>query len=1833
MRFLLLAFAFLRTCQAFTSPDIYSITQPAGSSSDPGVDSKPATIPSQSRHAAGPASGLNIFLPDYTQDPNWLPLVDSLKSIGIPVKVSQSLNFTSQCRTLLVYTSFDVTYTPSTADVATLTSFVKNGGRLIFMSQVPNALLALAGVSAAVVNATGTRSIMQLNNTETTVHALKGFNFTDYYDISMPFYENYTSRGLYNVGYTPVSGAQTLANYLVRSTVDSADTSVTRAALVKYQPSKATGYVYSFGLDLGYLYISAQNEKGGYSQTYDGMYYPGYDIGTRIVKNILSSSDHFVSLWPVPNNMGLAFTTTWDIDTYISYPHGQGIAAAAQDRGAAGNLNLHVKYITDTYENAYFQYGVPYINQITGFRTAADGYPYIDFGSHTVSHSPNAVQFPYGTLSEQYVLGSTSGYAPMIHQCGTGNSDSTPNNGENCTKGGTSGLSFWTSGASASGEIRVSAFLIRHLLNDVFNTNYNLSTYRPGNLAWNKYQSSLCVANGFIGGSSCSGNSHLTHLPFQVGHNREAFQELPYFEFPLQWSDGDGNMSSADFPGSDFSNQVIAIKKMARYGGHYNILIHPSDAIFDKIQIQRALHDAVRPFAVYFNQTGIANWWTNRDRVFVDITAASSSSVSMTVRFDGPAEGLTLNVPKSYAFKSTTGSLSVCQQPSYDTLTNAIVLRNTAPGTYTLTFSVSTNTSTASTCPDFTVQPATECVAWDAAIDDFLEPYFYNKGINVLLLETTMSGLTSNIVDGRLQLSASDNSGVNNYYTEISRFCFDASVYTHLFFDMVAPAGSSFLVQLVSYDSGCNTEQGSVTYLDASDYADLDGTNNTVQIRLTDFAGQDFLHVRGIKIVNISPASTPIYIDNIKLQKRCSTAPGDDFTDGLAIESFQNVDRWVTGINNIFGKTDHDNSMASAKLAELGKMQLVPSSASSYFYTTTAVNGDTLNATGYDSISLSVRGPSGGSFDVIVTSGSGNSNSTVNTGTVATLSSSSFVNVTIPLSSFAGLNSDTVSLITLSNFTPNGGSAATNTFTVRWISLLGGANVTDAADRCQSATGYVVLDFCNPIEFKTQTNALGAPFSDDNTMQYYNQTTNGYINLVAQDSTSYFYSLFNTTACATIDPTNTGIILTVSGPQGATADVGFRHGGTGCKLNSRSDFISITFNTAPTQLTIPFSRFPSPFNAQYLQSFIMTNFNTPGAVYRIHSLVFIGANSVPGCDLCSDTIVDTCTFISTLPRTNLLGGDVTDEGSLTSYSVASDFGLSLGTNSGSYWYSVFGANGCYNATNATGIQLSVAAPANTTFQVALRWMTDAACTTVSSASTVDITTYVTFTGNSTSSQYQLAQIPFTAFSGVNSGRLNSIAVSGFSPSGVVVRVGCVSLAGFTTTVDSSATCANCPSNAWLNYCSSGSANKNAPGGVQSDDGTMSVTPAVANGALVLKPAASGSYWYSLMNCMDISSYDTLYINLTATAGASFNVKLQTSSNACADASKIQSASVASTAYGTMTGSSVLLAIPLSAYTSQNSAIKLSALYALVLESFSSGTPTLSLNCAYYGISTNTTQANSTSTASANTTSTTFANTTSAAFANTTSAAFANTTSSAFANTTSAAFANTINAAFSNATSSVFANTTSIASAITASIASANTTSAAFVNTTSAAFANTTNTASTNNTSIASANTISTVSTNTTGTAPANTTSTASTRTTGTASTNTTSTASTNTTSTASTNITSFTNSTSSASTKMASFTNTTSTTSATTTSTTSTSSAKTTSSTSTTSAKTTSTTSTTSSKTTSTTSAKITSTTSSKTTSTTSAKTTSTTTTKRARNVDRQLHKPEDATIDQPPEE
>src|SRR3712207_5720345 len=55
-------FAISQICQAFVTPDIYTLTQPASTSPDLGEDSRPPTVPSQSRSGNEPASRNDILM-------------------------------------------------------------------------------------------------------------------------------------------------------------------------------------------------------------------------------------------------------------------------------------------------------------------------------------------------------------------------------------------------------------------------------------------------------------------------------------------------------------------------------------------------------------------------------------------------------------------------------------------------------------------------------------------------------------------------------------------------------------------------------------------------------------------------------------------------------------------------------------------------------------------------------------------------------------------------------------------------------------------------------------------------------------------------------------------------------------------------------------------------------------------------------------------------------------------------------------------------------------------------------------------------------------------------------------------------------------------------------------------------------------------------------------------------------------------------------------------------------------------------------------------------------------------------------------------------------------------------------------------------------------------------------------------------------------------------------------------------------------------------------------------------------------------------------------------
>ena len=64
---LLLLFAISQICQAFTTPDIYTLTQPAGASPDLGENSQPPAVPSKSR-SGDPSQTTKRFTDSATKD-------------------------------------------------------------------------------------------------------------------------------------------------------------------------------------------------------------------------------------------------------------------------------------------------------------------------------------------------------------------------------------------------------------------------------------------------------------------------------------------------------------------------------------------------------------------------------------------------------------------------------------------------------------------------------------------------------------------------------------------------------------------------------------------------------------------------------------------------------------------------------------------------------------------------------------------------------------------------------------------------------------------------------------------------------------------------------------------------------------------------------------------------------------------------------------------------------------------------------------------------------------------------------------------------------------------------------------------------------------------------------------------------------------------------------------------------------------------------------------------------------------------------------------------------------------------------------------------------------------------------------------------------------------------------------------------------------------------------------------------------------------------------------------------------------------------------------------
>ncbi|KAI9089661.1 hypothetical protein DFS34DRAFT_673222 [Phlyctochytrium arcticum] len=120
--------------------------------------------------------------------------------------------------------------------------------------------------------------------------------------------------------------------------------------------------------------------------------------------------------------------------------------------------------------------------------------------------------------------------------------------------------------------------------------------------------------------------------------------------------------------------------------------------------------------------------------------------------------------------------------------------------------------------------------------------------------------------------------------------CFDLTNYVSLSFDVVLPAGASFLQTLTQKLPDCSDRtpgQSDSVYVNSNKYITANGQKQTVTVPFSDFAqniaGQpyDMKHLKDWTLVNLAPAGTTIEISNFQLQRNCKAGETPNATGAV----------------------------------------------------------------------------------------------------------------------------------------------------------------------------------------------------------------------------------------------------------------------------------------------------------------------------------------------------------------------------------------------------------------------------------------------------------------------------------------------------------------------------------------------------------------------------------------------------------------------------------------------------------------------------------------------------------------------------------------------------------------------------------------------------------------------------------------------------------------------------------------------------------------------------------------------------------------------------------------
>lgn len=527
------------------------------------------------------AAGGPTRLAIYLTDPQspWLGLAFGLRTIGVPFVVTTDAREAVRHRVVLAYPTISGRHVPAAASEA-LRAHVAGGGTLIATEVLGAGLDDVFGLAPA---ATPVPRLQMAWTDE----AAQQWQFAEPEERVLPLGNAATPLAAYTL--RPTTG-QVLARF-----GDGA------AALVRN--AHGNGRSYTLAFDLGAFVSAAQQGRRNVGRDYVNAYEPVVDVLLRWLKAVYREGEPAaVTLGTVPDGRPLAVVLSHDVDYNASIRNALLYARSEAAQGIAATFFVQTKYVRDWNDERFFDAdGIALVRELRQLGG--------ELASHSVAHSPVFARLPLGDGTESYPA-----YAPYVAS------------------------KQETRGASVMGELRISRFLLEHAAPGA-----RIDSFRPGHLEYPFALPQALQAAGYRHSSSLAAGVALSHLPFQLSHNRDGRAAVAIHEFPITLEDERVRpMDTLLLP-----RALEVARKLARYGGLCVVLVHPN-VLDDKLRFQEGFVTAMQGRQAWIGPLGrFAAWWRARDGVQFDVRTAGGRAV-LQVQAPEAVAGLTVQLPAGW---------------------------------------------------------------------------------------------------------------------------------------------------------------------------------------------------------------------------------------------------------------------------------------------------------------------------------------------------------------------------------------------------------------------------------------------------------------------------------------------------------------------------------------------------------------------------------------------------------------------------------------------------------------------------------------------------------------------------------------------------------------------------------------------------------------------------------------------------------------------------------------------------------------------------------------------------------------------------------------------------------------------------------------------------------------------------------------------------------------------------------------------------------------------------------------------------------------------------------